>query len=65
MACVSFFLFQLAFIAVAADDGLGLYAYSVKLYEKWKAAEHLIDLHVYENGEYGCGMRKQGKRSDN
>jgi acetyl esterase/lipase len=54
-----------AFISVAADDGLGLDAHSVKLYEKWKAAKQPVELHVYENGEHGYGMRKQGKSSDN
>jgi acetyl esterase/lipase len=54
-----------AFISVAADDGLGLDAHSVKLYEKWKTAKQPVELHVYENGEHGYGMRKQGKSSDN
>lgn len=54
-----------AFISVAADDGLGLDVHSVKLYEKWKAAKQPVELHVYENGEHGYGMRKQGKSSDN
>ncbi|MEY3375781.1 MAG: hypothetical protein RL463_85 [Bacteroidota bacterium] len=54
-----------AFISVAADDGLGLDVHSVKLYEKWKAAKQPVELHVYENGDHGYGMRKQGKSSDN
>lgn len=54
-----------AFISVAADDGLALDEHSLKLYEKWKAAKQPVELHVYENGEHGYGMRKQGKSSDN
>jgi acetyl esterase/lipase len=54
-----------AFLAVAADDGLALDAHSIELYQKWKLAKQPVELHVYENGEHGFGMRKQGKSSDN
>jgi acetyl esterase/lipase len=54
-----------AFISVASDDNLGLATVSIKLYEQWIAAKQSAELHVYENGDHGYGMRKQGKSSDN
>ena len=53
-----------AFIAVAADDGLGLASHSLRVYEQWIKAKQPVELHVYESGDHGFGMRKQGKRSD-
>ncbi|MCM0059457.1 MAG: alpha/beta hydrolase [Algoriphagus sp.] len=53
-----------AFVAVAADDGLGLASHSVGVYERWINAKQAVELHVYESGDHGFGMRKQGKRSD-
>jgi acetyl esterase/lipase len=54
-----------AFIAVAADDNLGFAPHSIRLFERWNAAKHPSELHVYENGSHGFGMRKNNTASDN
>ncbi len=54
-----------AFIAVAADDNLGFAPHSIRLFERWNAAKHPSELHVYENGGHGFGMRKNNTASDN
>lgn len=54
-----------AFIAVAADDNLGFAPHSIRLFERWTAAKHPSELHVYENGSHGFGMRKNNTSSDN
>ncbi len=54
-----------AFIAVAADDNLGFAPHSIRLFERWTAAKHPTELHVYENGSHGFGMRKNNTSSDN
>ncbi len=54
-----------AFIAVAADDDLGFTPHSIRLFERWTAAKHPTELHVYENGRHGFGMRKNNTASDN
>jgi len=54
-----------AFIAVAADDNLGFAPHSIRLFERWTAAKHPSELHVYENGSHGFGMRKNNTASDN
>jgi len=53
-----------AFIAVAADDDLGFTPHSIQLFERWTAAKHPTELHVYENGRHGFGMRKLNTSSD-
>jgi acetyl esterase/lipase len=53
-----------AFIAVAADDDLGFTPHSIRLFERWTAAKHPTELHVYENGRHGFGMRKLNTSSD-
>lgn len=54
-----------AFIAVAADDNLGFAPHSIRLFERWTAAKHPSELHIYENGSHGFGMRKNNTSSDN
>lgn len=54
-----------AFIAVAADDNLGFTPHSIQLFERWTAAKHPSELHIYENGSHGFGMRKNNTSSDN
>ena len=54
-----------AFIAVAADDNLGFAPHSIRLFERWTAAKHPSELHIYENGSHGFGMRKNNTASDN
>jgi acetyl esterase/lipase len=53
-----------AFIAVAADDNLGFTPHSIRLFERWTAAKHPTELHIYENGSHGFGMRKNNTASD-
>ncbi|MEZ4827897.1 MAG: GDSL-type esterase/lipase family protein [Bacteroidia bacterium] len=48
-----------AFIAVAGDDQLGMMPYSLNIYKKWVDAGHPAELHVYERGGHGFGMRSQ------
>lgn len=52
------------FVAVAADDQLGLMPASLKLFEKWTAAGQPAELHAYERGGHGFGMLKQHLPSD-
>jgi acetyl esterase/lipase len=53
-----------AFVVVAADDGLNLAPVSVDIYNKWRAAQQPAELHIYQSGGHGFGMKKQGKASD-
>jgi acetyl esterase/lipase len=48
------------FIAAASDDNLGLAPDSVALYEKWRAADKPVELHMYAKGGHGFGMRRHG-----
>lgn len=48
------------FIAVASDDDFGLAPENVQLYEKWLNAKQPAELHVYEKGGHGFGLKKQG-----
>jgi acetyl esterase/lipase len=52
------------FIAAATDDNLGLAPDSVALYEKWTSAHKPAELHMYEKGGHGFGMRKQNLPTD-
>jgi acetyl esterase/lipase len=47
------------FIAAASDDDLGLAPHSVHIYSKWLEAQQPAELHMYEKGKHGFGMRKQ------
>jgi acetyl esterase/lipase len=47
------------FIAAATDDDLGLASHSVHIYEKWVEAKQPAELHMYERGKHGFGMKKQ------
>ncbi|HEX8676266.1 MAG TPA: alpha/beta hydrolase, partial [Segetibacter sp.] len=46
------------FICAATDDQLGLAQHSTNLYNKWISAKHVAELHMYEKGGHGFGMRK-------
>jgi len=48
-----------AFIAAASDDQLGLASHSIRIYQKWTAARQPAELHLYEKGGHGFGMKKQ------
>ncbi|HWZ14236.1 MAG TPA: GDSL-type esterase/lipase family protein [Mucilaginibacter sp.] len=47
------------FLAAASNDELGLAPHSVDLYSKWLASKHPVELHMYEKGGHGFGMRPQ------
>ncbi len=53
-----------AFILAASDDTLGLAPESVQLYQSWIAAGKPAELHLYERGGHGFGMRVQHLPSD-
>ena len=52
------------FLAAATDDGLGLASHSVDLYSKWLTAKKPAELHIYEKGGHGFGMRTQNIPTD-
>jgi len=52
------------FIAAATDDDFGLASHSVHIYEKWVAAKQPAELHMYERGKHGFGMRQQNLPTD-
>ena len=52
------------FLAAASDDELGLAPHSVDLYSKWQASKHPVELHMYQKGGHGFGMRKQNIPTD-
>ena len=53
-----------AFIAVASDDGFGLAPASIAIYNKWLAAKQPTELHIYQSGGHGFGMKKQNISTD-
>jgi len=53
-----------AFIAVASDDPLQLVPTSINIYNKWIAAKQPAELHIYQSGGHGFGMRKQNLPAD-
>ncbi len=52
------------FVAVAGDDQLGLMSHSLDLYKKWHEAKQPAELHIYQKGGHGFGMRKNGVPTD-
>ena len=52
-----------AFIATAADDGL-VKTYAAPMFQAWKAAGRPVELHIFERGGHGFGMKPQGSTSD-
>jgi acetyl esterase/lipase len=52
------------FILGATDDPLGLAPQSVSLYQDWTAARKPAELHLFNRGGHGFGMRKQNLPSD-
>lgn len=51
------------FTALASDDPLFGHA-GFGLIESWQAAGSPVELHFYEHGDHGFGMRQQGTTSD-
>jgi lysophospholipase L1-like esterase/dienelactone hydrolase len=52
------------FVAVAGDDQLGMMPMSINIYKKWFDAKQPSELHIYEKGGHGFGMRKQNLPTD-
>ncbi|MBS1509469.1 MAG: alpha/beta hydrolase [Bacteroidetes bacterium] len=52
------------FIAVAANDPLNLQSHSIDLFTAWNTAKKDVELHVYNQGGHGFGMRVQHVTSD-
>ena len=52
------------FIAVAANDPLNLQSQSVDLFTTWNGAKKDVELHVFNQGSHGFGMRVQQTTSD-
>lgn len=52
------------FVAVAGDDQLGMMPMSINIYKKWYDAKQPSELHIYEKGGHGFGMRKQNLPTD-
>ena len=52
------------FLGTAADDPLVEPGTDIALFEKWKAAGRVVELHVFTAGGHGFGNVKQGTTSD-
>lgn len=52
------------FVAVTADDMFGFQNLSIDLFKKLNVAKRPIELHIYENGGHGFGMKNQNLASD-
>ena len=52
------------FVAAASDDQLGMTLFSTSIYEKWFKAGQPAELHLYEKGGHGFGMRTQNLPTD-
>ena len=52
------------FIAAASDDEFGFTPQNVQVYLKWQKAKQPAELHVYEKGGHGFGMKKQNLPAD-
>ena len=52
------------FIVAATDDQLGLAPQSVAIYQDWTAAKKPAELHLYQKGGHGFGMRPQNLPTD-
>jgi acetyl esterase/lipase len=52
------------FIAVTSDDVFGFQTQCLDLYRQWNEARQPVELHIYDQGGHGFGMRRQGLPSD-
>ena len=52
------------FIAAASDDNFGFQTHCTALYDKWVNAKKSAELHIYQLGGHGFGMRKSNKPVD-
>lgn len=52
------------FIVATSDDPLVAPTSSMDIYKKWLEAKQPAELHIYERGGHGFGMKKQGVPTD-
>lgn len=52
------------FIAVTSDDVFGFQKQCLTLYDQWNTAKQPVEMHIYNEGGHGFGMRKQNLPSD-
>lgn len=52
------------FLAVASDDLFGFQNQAIDIYKTWNAAKVPAEIHIYEKGNHGFGMRKLNLPSD-
>lgn len=52
------------FIVAASDDGLVPASHSIDIYSKWLLAKQPAELHIYQHGGHGFGMRKNNIPTD-
>ncbi|MCB0516206.1 MAG: alpha/beta hydrolase fold domain-containing protein [Bacteroidetes bacterium] len=52
------------FVVVAGDDQLKMVPSSLNIYRKWHEAGQSAELHVFEKGGHGFGMRQQNLPTD-
>lgn len=52
------------FLLAATNDELGLAPHSVEMYQHWTAAGKPAELHLYQKGGHGFGMRTQNLPTD-
>lgn len=52
------------FLAVTSDDVFGFQNQAIDIYKTWNAAKAPVEMHVYQKGNHGFGMRKQNLTSD-
>ncbi|WP_297098539.1 alpha/beta hydrolase [uncultured Draconibacterium sp.] len=52
------------FIACTTDDGFGFHTHATKLYNKWVTVQKATELHMYQKGEHGFAVKKQGLAVD-
>jgi acetyl esterase/lipase len=53
-----------AFVVVAADDVLRLVPTSLDIFRKWTEAKQPVELHIYQRGGHGFGMRPHNVSTD-
>ncbi|WP_285655674.1 alpha/beta hydrolase [Allomuricauda sp. NBRC 101325] len=53
------------FMAVTGDDFFGFQEQAIHLFQTYNAAKLPIELHLYEKGQHGFGMKTQNLTSDN
>lgn len=52
------------FLAVTSDDAFGFQNQAIDIYKIWNKAKAPVEMHIYQKGNHGFGMRKQNLPSD-